>query len=159
MLWVSDLYFSSLITWLFSFCQRKTAMINCLLTVSWHILDISHHTLSCYYQRCWPVFTQDSTLCLSVSFYISIWLIMGIFYVAEAALHPLSRAQSIRCRNQLLLPTYNIWGYFVFRGLITQHVWDDHYPGCWPILVIARLYSPSFGASGIIISNMLSTQF
>ena len=57
-----------------------------------HILDISHTTLSCYFQRCWPMFTQNLTLCLSVSSYIFVRLIMGIFYVAEAAPHPLSLA-------------------------------------------------------------------
>ena len=53
-----------------------------------HILDMSHNTLSRYYQRCWPVFTQDSTLCLSVSFYISIRLIMGIFLRRRSSTTP-----------------------------------------------------------------------
>ena len=99
-----------------------------------HILDMSHNTLSCYFQRCWPVFTQNLTLCLSVSSYIFVRLIMGIFYVAEAAPQPLSLAQSNRHRTQLLFPTYNIWGYYAYWGVTTQHAWDDHYPGCWPII-------------------------
>ena len=44
-----------------------------------HIFDMSHTTLSCYFQRCWPMFTQDLTLSLSVSSYIFVQLIMGIF--------------------------------------------------------------------------------
>ena len=44
MLWVSDLYFTSLITWLFTFYQRRTALTNYLLTVFWHITFVSTHT-------------------------------------------------------------------------------------------------------------------
>ena len=53
-----------------------------------HIFDMSHTTLSCYFQRCWPMFTQDLTLSLSVSFYISIWLIMGIFLRRRSSTAP-----------------------------------------------------------------------
>ena len=63
MLWVSDLYFISLITWLFTFCQRKTAMTNYLLTVFWHITLRVHTYLTCHTTLS-PVTIRDVGQCL-----------------------------------------------------------------------------------------------